>query len=92
MWIAAVGYLLSAPAGAILAGYRTITQHEPRGLIMAALLALFAMIIDLRKVFTFDRMQRVVRWKGRTILEEHFRGCKRTDGRSGILPAEAVQL
>jgi len=36
---------------------------------MAAILAIFAMIFDLRKVFTFDGMRRVVRWKGRTILK-----------------------
>ena len=36
---------------------------------MAAILAIFSVIFDLRKVFAFDRVQRVVRWKGRTILK-----------------------
>ena len=56
-------------AGAIFAAYRTISQHYPKGLILAAGFALFAMIFDLRKTFTFDGMQRVVRWRGRTILK-----------------------
>lgn len=63
-WVSAI-----CAAGALFAAYRMISQHEPQGLIMAALLALFAMIFDLRKTFTFDAMQRVVRWRGRTILK-----------------------
>jgi hypothetical protein len=49
--------------------YFVIARHEPSGLIGTGLLALFALVMDLRKVFTFDGMQRVVRWKGRTLLK-----------------------
>ena len=63
-WISAI-----CAAGALFAAYRTISQHYPQGLIGVAVLALFAMIFDLRKTFTFDSVQRVVRWKGRTILK-----------------------
>lgn len=63
-WVSAI-----CAAGALFAVYRTISQHYPKGLIMVAVLAIFAMIFDLRKVFTFDGMQRVVRWKSRTILK-----------------------
>lgn len=63
-WVSAI-----CAAGALFGVYRMISQHEPQGLLGAAVLALFAMIFDLRKVFTFDGMQRVVRWKGRTILK-----------------------
>jgi hypothetical protein len=63
-WVSAI-----CAAGALFATYRTISQHYPKGLILAAVFALFAMIFDLRKTFTFDSMQRIVRWKGRTILK-----------------------
>ena len=63
-WVSAI-----CAAAALFAAYRTMSQHQPKGLIAVALLALFAMIFDLRKTFTFDAMQRVVRWKGRTILK-----------------------
>lgn len=63
-WISAI-----CAAGALFAIYRTISQHYPKGLILAALFALFAMVFDLRKTFIFDGRQRVVRWKGRTILK-----------------------
>ena len=63
-WISAI-----CAAGAIFAAYRVVSQLYLKGLIMVAVLALFAMIFDLRKTFTFDATQRIVRWKGRTILK-----------------------
>lgn len=63
-WVSAI-----CAAGALFAVYRTISQHYPKGLILAAVFAIFAMIFDLRKTFIFDSRQRVVRWKGRTILK-----------------------
>lgn len=74
-WVSAI-----CAAGALFAAYRTISHHYPKGLILAALFALFAMIFDLRKTFTFDSMQRVVRWKGRTILK----------GESGEIPFDQI--
>lgn len=56
-------------AAAIFAAYRTVTHDQLRGLIAVALLVVFALIFDLRKTFTFDSVQQVVRWKGRTILK-----------------------
>lgn len=41
----------------------SVTQHQLRGLVGAALFVLFALIVELRTVFTFDATQRVVRWK-----------------------------
>ena len=63
-WVSAI-----CAALAVFGAYRVISQHEPRQLIGAVVLAIFAMIFDLRKTFTFDGAQRVVRWKGRTILK-----------------------
>lgn len=58
-WVSAI-----CAAGALFGAYCMFTQHERQGLIFFAVLALFAMIFDLRKEFTFDRMQQVVRRKG----------------------------
>lgn len=63
-WVSAI-----CAAFAVFAAYRTISQHQLKDLIGVAVLAIFAMIFDLRKTFTFDGAQRVVRWKGRTILK-----------------------
>jgi len=49
--------------------YFVITRHEPKGLFLAAFFLLFALIMDLRKTFTFDAMQRTVRWKGRKVFK-----------------------
>ena len=46
-----------------------ITHHELKGLFLAAFFLLFALIMDLRKTFTFDAMQRIVRWKGRKVFK-----------------------
>ncbi|MGB6193459.1 MAG: hypothetical protein WBF42_13415 [Terracidiphilus sp.] len=43
--------------------YLSITQHQVRGLIAAALFLLFALIAEVRTTFTFDATERVVRWK-----------------------------
>lgn len=42
----------------------SVTHHQMRGLIGAAVFLLFALITDLHTTFTFDSTQRVVRWKG----------------------------
>lgn len=49
--------------------YYVIGHHELKGLFVSAFLLLCALAFDLRKTFTFDSMQRAVRWKGRTILK-----------------------
>lgn len=49
--------------------YMSIIRHQPKGFILAAFFLLFALVSDLRKTFTFDGTQRVVRWKARTILK-----------------------
>ena len=74
-WVSAI-----CAALALFATYRVITQHYLKGLILVVVLALFAMIFDLRKTFTFDNMQRVVRWKGRTILKSE----------SGEIPFDSI--
>lgn len=63
-WISAI-----CAAAAVLTAYQVLSHHEPKGLLAAAVFVLFALIMDLRKTFTFDGMQRIVRWKGRTILK-----------------------
>ena len=63
-WLAA-GCAVAAVGGL----YFAITRHQLVGLFATCLLALFAVVMDLRKVFAFDGMQRVVRWKGRTLLK-----------------------
>jgi len=62
---------LSAIVGAAAVGslYFVVPRREVMGYVVTAFLALFAVIMDLRKTFTFDAMQRVVHWKGRTILK-----------------------
>jgi hypothetical protein len=49
-------------AAALFTLYLVITRHEPKGLFLAAFFLLFALIMDLRKTFTFDARQRIVRW------------------------------
>jgi hypothetical protein len=49
--------------------YFVITRHEPKGLFLAAFFLLFALIMDLRKTFTFDAGQRIVRWNGRKVFK-----------------------
>ena len=63
-WVSAI-----CAAGALFTLYGAITRHEPKILFLAVFFLLFALIMDLRKTFTFDSMQRIVRWKGRTVLK-----------------------
>ncbi len=49
--------------------YFVIARHEPKGLLLAAFFLLFALIMDLRKTFTFDARQRIVRWHGRKVFK-----------------------
>src|SRR5579862_44075 len=65
-WVSAI-----CAAVALFAVYRVISQHAAKGptLVGIALLVFFALIADLRKTFTFDGMQRIMRWRGRTILK-----------------------
>ena len=63
-WVSAV-----CAVAAIFPIYSAITRHERAALFLAAFLLLFALIMDLRKTFTFDAMQRVVRWKGRKVFK-----------------------
>lgn len=63
-WVSAI-----CAALAVFAAYRTFSHPQLKELIAIALLVLFALIFDLHKTFTFDNVQRVVRWKGRTILK-----------------------
>jgi hypothetical protein len=63
-WVSAI-----CTAVALFTLYSVITRHEPKGLFLAAFFLLFALIMDLRKTFTFDAMQRIVRWKGRKVFK-----------------------
>lgn len=62
---------LSALCGAAALGslYFVIPRRDPIGYVVTGFLMLCALVMDLRKTFTFDAMQRVVRWKGRTVLK-----------------------
>jgi hypothetical protein len=63
-WVSAI-----CAAGALFTLYLAITRHQPKNLFGTAFFLLFALIMDLRKTFAFDAMQRVVHWKGRTVLK-----------------------
>jgi hypothetical protein len=63
-WVSAI-----CTSAALFTVYQAITRHQRMGLFLAAFFLLFAFIMDLRKTFTFDATQRVVRWKGRTVLK-----------------------
>ena len=64
-WVSAI-----CAAGALATAYFAISRHAPKGyLLVTAFFLLFALIMDLRKTFTFDATQRIVRWKGRTVLK-----------------------
>jgi hypothetical protein len=57
-------------AAALFTLYFVITRHEPKEpLFLAAFFLLFALIMDLRKTFTFDARQRMVRWNGRKVFK-----------------------
>lgn len=56
---------------AALNTYFAIIHHAPKpAFLVTVFLLVCAAVMDLRKIFTFDGMQRVVRWKGRTILKK----------------------
>jgi len=76
-WVSAICAVL-----ALFAVYRVISQHKGQGptLVAIALLVFFALFSNTCKTFTFDGMQRVVRWKGRTILK----------GESGEIPFDDI--
>lgn len=57
-----LSWILGSCAAVIM--FFSVTHHQVRGLIGAALFLLFALITDLRTTFTFDSKQRVVNWKG----------------------------
>lgn len=64
-WLSAV-----CGVGVLYTLYIVFVRHAPKGnLYVTAFLLLVALVMDLRKTFTFDAMQRVVRWKGRTVLK-----------------------
>jgi hypothetical protein len=63
-WVSAI-----CAAAALFTLYFVITPHEPKGLFLAAFFLLFALIMDLRKTFTFDARQRIVRWNGRKVVK-----------------------
>jgi len=63
-WVSAI-----CAGAALITLYFVISRHEPRGLFLTAFFLLFALVFDLRKTFTFDAMQRVVRWKGRKVFK-----------------------
>jgi hypothetical protein len=63
-WISAI-----CAAAALVILYFVITRHEREGLFLVAFFLLFALIMDLRKTFAFDAMQRTVRWNGRRVFK-----------------------
>ncbi len=63
-WVSAL-----CAAAVLFTLYFVITRHDPKGLFLAAFFLLFALIMDLRKTFTFDAAQRVVRWNGRKVFK-----------------------
>lgn len=63
-WVSAV-----CAAAALFTFYFVIARHEPNGLFLAVFFLLFALIMDLRKTFTFDARQRIVRWNGRKVFK-----------------------
>lgn len=64
-WVSAI-----CAAGALVTAYFAITRHAPKGyFLVPAFLLLCALIMDLRKTFTFNATQRIVRWRGRTALK-----------------------
>jgi hypothetical protein len=56
-------------AGALITVYFVISHHKPKNLFATAFFVIVALLFDLRKIFTFDGMQRIVRWKGRKVLK-----------------------
>lgn len=63
-WVSAI-----CAAAALFTLYFVISRREPKDLFLTAFFLLFALVMDLRKTFTFDAMQRTVRWKGRKVFK-----------------------
>jgi len=63
-WVSAI-----CAATALFTFYFVITRREPKGLFLTAIFLLFALLMHLRKTFTFDAMQRIVRWNGRKVFK-----------------------
>jgi hypothetical protein len=63
-WVSAI-----CATAALLTLWVAVARHEAKGLFLVAFFLLFALIMDLRKTFTFDAMQRIVRWKGRKVFK-----------------------
>ena len=64
-WLSAI-----CAAAALFTLYFVIIRHELKGpLFLTAFFLLFALIMDLRKTFTFDARQRMVRWNGRKVFK-----------------------
>lgn len=60
-WLSAI-----CAAAALSTFYLVITRHQPKGyFFLPAFLLVFALLMDVRKTFTFCAMQRIVRWNGR---------------------------
>jgi hypothetical protein len=64
VWIAYV-----CAASAVIIFFFSIAHNKINTLLGASIFLLFAVIADRRMTFTFDAMQRVVRWRG----EKHFK-------------------
>ena len=74
-WVSAI-----CAVGALCTVYLVIVRDQPTFLFLTGFLLLFALIMDLRKTFTFDAMQRVVRWSGRKVFKAE----------SGVIPFDEI--
>jgi hypothetical protein len=63
-WVSAI-----CAAAAVFTLFFAISRHEPKGLFVVAFFLLFALIMDLRKTFTFEAARRIVRWRGRKVFK-----------------------
>src|ERR1700739_664968 len=63
-WVAAI-----CAAGFLITLYLAITRQEPKNLFLSGFFPLFILVMDARKTFTFDAMQRIVRWSGRSLFK-----------------------
>lgn len=59
LWISAL-----CGAAALATAYFALAKHQPRGLLGGAFFLLFTIAFARHTVFTFDGMQRMVRWSG----------------------------
>jgi hypothetical protein len=75
MWISAI-----CAAAALTIIFFAITQNKPSGFLVAAFFLLFTIILARTSTFTFDGMQRMVRW----------RGYKPFQSASGMIPFDDI--